>query len=348
MNGNQIDGILIYGNTLDVVNNIVIDHCSVQWAVDENGEGWSNCTDFTYQWCIFAEGALWGHEKGPHNMGMIIGGGGLAGEEKRVSVHHSLFAHNGGRNPLVSRGAIRPPVRIDIRNNVIYNARGAQGPMEFAVLDGTSASPKILANVVNNLIIPGESTGGSFALNGALGHVKGNLQLYLSGNYRPKFESGSPDDWNRGIVDMAPYVAGGAIQWAEKSTYGSDTEFKYAPVVTTPTDKVLRVVLDHVGATRPRRDSVDARIATEVETRAGQSGPGAGLQKTDTLYPVLKTGPTPADGDGDGLPDAWEVSHDLNPDDGSDGARTSFNGYTHIENYINELAGDPVFTNIEN
>jgi hypothetical protein len=42
------------------------------------------------------------------------------------------------------------------------------------------------------------------------------------------------------------------------------------------------------------------------------------------------------------MPDAWEIAHGLDPDNASDGAVFAANGYTNVENYLNELAGDPV------
>ena len=42
------------------------------------------------------------------------------------------------------------------------------------------------------------------------------------------------------------------------------------------------------------------------------------------------------------MPDYWEISHNLKPNDINDGAKFSSNGYTYLENYLNELAGDIV------
>jgi hypothetical protein len=42
------------------------------------------------------------------------------------------------------------------------------------------------------------------------------------------------------------------------------------------------------------------------------------------------------------MPDAWEKAQGLDPADPQDGPRTAANSYTHVENYLNELAGDPI------
>ena len=48
------------------------------------------------------------------------------------------------------------------------------------------------------------------------------------------------------------------------------------------------------------------------------------------------------DTDHDGIPDAWEKAHGLKPSDPSDGNKTNLSkvGYTNLEMYLNELAGD--------
>jgi len=42
------------------------------------------------------------------------------------------------------------------------------------------------------------------------------------------------------------------------------------------------------------------------------------------------------------MPDAWEKGHGLDPGKGSDGSVSAANRYTHVENYLNALAGDPI------
>ena len=87
------------------------------------------------------------------------------------------------------------------------------------------------------------------------------------------------------------------------------------------------------------------RIINEVKTGTGSWGrvdpPG-----NDLMY-GLTPGTAPQDSDNDSMPDNWETSHGLNPDNASDrndivpaGASENdrHKGYTYIEYYINELA----------
>ena len=57
-------------------------------------------------------------------------------------------------------------------------------------------------------------------------------------------------------------------------------------------------------------------------------------------WPEYKSAPPPPDSDGDGMPDAWEVSHELDPRDSADGSRMSPGGYTWVERYLNSIASD--------
>lgn len=62
------------GTTVGPTNvyNIIIDHCSVSWAVDENLQV-SGTRDTTIQWNIIAEGLYKSvHPKGPHSRGLLI------------------------------------------------------------------------------------------------------------------------------------------------------------------------------------------------------------------------------------------------------------------------------------
>ena len=40
------------------------------------------------------------------------------------------------------------------------------------------------------------------------------------------------------------------------------------------------------------------------------------------------------------MSDAWEQAHGLNRTNAADGPAVARNGYTNVENYLNELAGD--------
>jgi hypothetical protein len=305
----------------------------------------------TVQWSIMAEGAIWGHESGPkHSMGTLIGRYGQGpGAEQRISIHHSLYAHNLGRNPRIG---VNAPTKtneqlIDFRNNIVYNWGGAQGPMELNHVLSNEVTPVPLSfgtilqiNIVNNTFILGP-TGGSGAWPGTIGNLQGPSKIYLVGNATTRCPTTCDDrHWK------FAFISGNDLQYntfASTSDYAASSAFSVAPVTTTPTAFVENVVLTDVGATKPKRDPVDERIINDVRSRTGALGPFHGVkQVTRDRYPVLATATPPQDTDHDGIPDSWEIAHGLNPKKASDGAALAANGYTNVENYLNELAGDPI------
>jgi hypothetical protein len=86
-------------------------------------------------------------------------------------------------------------------------------------------------------------------------------------------------------------------------------------------------------------DEVDQRILRQVKTSTGKiiSDP-----KEVGGWPDLPSGMPYADGDQDGLADDWETRHGLDTSDASDGAQDhDKDGYTNLEEFLNELADQP-------
>jgi hypothetical protein len=122
-----------------------------------------------------------------------------------------------------------------------------------------------------------------------------------------------------------------------------DKPFPMVEVPLQPAAKAYDAVLEHAGATRPKRDAVDRRVIDEVRTGKVPDGTKEGII-TDVRqvggYPEYH-GDRVKDTDGDGIPDWWELKYGLDPKDPSDAAQdSSGDGYTNIEKYINGL--DPL------
>lgn len=164
--GGQPDGIGIYGN------NVIVDHSSVSWAVDENMSTWYNAQNITIQWSIISEGLYCStHPKGCHSMGLLLGASGSG----NISVHHNLFAHNDERNPRIKTSGT-----VDVVNNIIYNP-GISGSWGPSHISGDYSQTPI--NYVANFYKTGpDSDQPNYYISAGSGPVK----IYVKGKYHPK------------------------------------------------------------------------------------------------------------------------------------------------------------------
>ena len=121
--------------------NIVIDHNSLEWGVDENANLWNpqGSHDITFSNNIIAEGLQCaGHPKGCHSMGLAVGYG-----QKNLTVYANLFASNDWRNPI-----FQSDVTAEVINNLLYNWIGGG-----IIMQGTGQGPNFL-NVLGNFTMP--------------------------------------------------------------------------------------------------------------------------------------------------------------------------------------------------
>jgi len=187
-------------------------------------------------------------------------------------------------------------------------------------------------NIVNNYFKPGpNSTQTYFARIDDAGAYEAipTTAWYLAGNYW----EGNPEITNDNAAGTT-----GATQWLTSSPV------QFAPVTTVNAKDAYELVLNGVGATLPKRDSVDTRIVSEVRSGATTYGDGVVLHPSDVGgYPVLNAKEPPKDDDRDGMPNSWEESRGLNPSDASDGAKIQNDGYSNLEHYLNCLTEPKVF-----
>ena len=133
---------------------------------------------------------------------------------------------------------------------------------------------------------------------------------------------------------LLPYHLSWLLWEGKREVKTVDTPFAAPAVKTVVAKDALELVLATVGASLPVRDSVDARLVNHVRTRTGQL---INSQKEVGGWPDLKSGPLPIDTDHDGLPDAWELAHGLDPKNPSDANKVAASGYTNLEEYLNSV-----------
>ncbi len=298
------DGIGIHN-----AENIVIDHCSVSWGVDENVEATGNCHNITFQWNLIAEGL---HNsmnfKGAHSKGLMVGY-----NSSNISIHHNLMMHSTDRNPYLPAEGSEPFI-IDMVNNVVYNWWVNPG-VSYAK-DNHNGT----LNFIGNYYIPGVNSWESPSL-----RLGVDTRVYAKGNMGPRRSNENPDEYS-------------VVEWfgpAQRHNLKATQRFDAPPVTTLPWDQSYKAVLEQAGAVLPRRDAMDNRLVREVQQRKGRI-----IDHPSQVggWPELNGQLAAGDKDSDGMPDEWEVAMKLNPGDPGDASKDrDGDGYTNLEEWIQTI-----------
>jgi hypothetical protein len=317
------------GSTMDgtgfaSTDHSIFDHCSISWSIDEAVSSRS-AKNITLQRCIVAEALnVANHKKYKEGSGHSFAGS-ISGDIG--SFHHNLLAHCAGRNWSLAGGLTRGGEfagRLDIRNNVVYNWRHRTNDGGVKAL-----------NLVNNLYIPGPATQVFHLLKPDAGSPHDRQQYFVAGNRMEGYFQEQGDNWADAVkVDSALVDA---IKLNEPFC---------DPMMKTHTvAELLQEVVGDVGANHAGLDAVDHRVINDTLQRIATSkGSKTGLpgiidsQHDVGGWPELRTAEPPTDSDRDGLPDAWEIAHQLNPNKADQNQTLEPGGVTALELYLAELA----------
>lgn len=287
------------------ISNIVIDHCSFSWAVDEVASLWKGWDNVTLSNSIFSEGLYDSISPlGPSGYGLIAGPW-----NGRVSISGNLLAHNIERNPL-TRAA-----QMVFINNVVYNR--ANMDVDLQSQDGISTRNSVIGNV----FIRGADYTRSHnkpVLVRTSGHLALPLQSKIFVADNASLESQTQDEWS--VVSASD----GSLPSALKSS----TPPAWVPGLTrltTDHNLVLENVLKFAGARPADRDSVDRRVVQSVRDRSGQ-----------IINCVAANGTTRCNKNGGGWPTLAQnrraLSVPSNPNE------VTASGYTKLELWLHEMS----------
>ncbi len=334
------------------VGNIIIDHVSASWGLDENMSMYRHMyndstgipeqklgtVNITIQNSIFSECLdTWNHA-----FGSTLGG-------ENCTFIRNLWADNAGRNPSIGWNGI-----FNLVNNVVFN-------WVHRSTDG--GDYRAMYNIINNYYKPGPATPkdeniAHRILKPESGRSKLKYQVYgrayVSGNFVEGNEKVTGDNWNGGVQIEEMPDAGKYKDHIKVSNPLPMPEFGILNA-----SMAYEYVLGNAGATLPKRDPVDTRIVQQVRTGKIDFIPNVPLPSTQfkhrrlpidsykqgIITDVVQVGGYPKytgtpykDTDKDGMPDDWETKHGLNPNDPSDAAASKIKmGYTNIEEYLNSL-----------
>ncbi|MDB4632268.1 T9SS C-terminal target domain-containing protein [bacterium] len=321
------------GKTMDGMgfascDHCIIDHCSISWTIDEafSSRGAKN---ITFQRNLISEALnIAGHKKYGKNSGHGFAGsiGGNIG-----SFHHSLLAHNAGRNWSLAGAtdqANRHAGRLDIRNMVVYN-------WKHRTTDGGAKE----VNFVNNYYKPGPATTKLTYLNPQFEHPEfGPQQYYVEGNLM------------EGVTEpegpLGP-LKGIKVKGKQDAPTTVPEPFFEHHIKTHTAKEAYENVLADVGCNVPMLDDHDKRVIRETREgttshKGSKSGlPGLPDSQEDVGgwedYPEIHR-PADWDTDRDGMPNTWEIEKGLDPNDAADGPRDpDGDGYTNLESFLNVL-----------
>ncbi len=291
----------------DATNRVVVDHCSVALAVDENIDMYSGWDNVTISNSIIAYGL---HESfnplGHAGYGLIIGprkGG-------HATVVGNLFANNEARNPL-SRAE-----NVVIVNNVVYN-RG-QADVDLQGENGVVTNTTVMGNVF--LRGPDYKKGYRpvhIFVTGKLVPTPGS-KIYVADN--DSIETTS-DPWSVTSTNLG-------------DTIGSDLRSGVLPAwpagmtrLSTSGKTVLNSVLKFAGARPADRDALDKKAVSSVQNNTGQ-----------IINCVASDGSTRCQRNAGGWPTATSKTRALTLPSNPNTVTPS--GYTNLELWLQKMSAD--------
>ena len=271
-------------------NNIIFDHCSFSWSIDEIASFYDN-RSFTMQWCTLGEAlANPGHTKGEHSYGGIWGG-------KGASFHHNFLCHMQNRAPRFcgaryawegyDKTKYANPIQaeiVDFRNCVMYNWGNGNG-----CYGGTGGGQ---INIVNNYYKAGPGTANKTRVTQVSVANSSNAEdspymgyasrYYINGNYVAAAKVPQNYDWQGVIYDSGlTTIDGERCIPDDKHLYGDnvtyyknsagkdfvrvkmDSPVEKGTVTTHSAEAAYEKVLSYCGASL-YRDNVDARYMEEA------------------------------------------------------------------------------------
>ncbi|MDQ0638665.1 pectate lyase [Pedobacter sp. W3I1] len=225
-----------------------------------------------------------------------------------VTMHHCLFEGNQSRNP-------KAKAKIEFINNVVYN----WGKSGFV---GGHSSADHYQDLVGNYFISGPSSTDSF-----LSMFSKTDHVYHRDNYTDLNKDGK---LNGRLITDEDFVKEMATLLKEPSLLPKSS------VKISTAEKAYQTVLAEAGSSL-KRDAVDLRIMGYLKS-IGTKGAifkteadAGGQPQTKLAKSAIK------DADQDGIPDAWEKSKRLNPKEATDAQKINANGYSNLEQYLNDL-----------
>lgn len=251
------DGIAIEG---DGARNIVIDHCSVAWAIDENLAIWGEqIKNITISNSIIAEGLANSlHPKGSHSMGLLVGP-----RAKNIALIKNALLHNGSRNPLIRGGSTSIVI-----NNLLHNS-----PWTAVTISDRRATYPTYSDVIGNVVTKGNDSN-NINKTVLLARLAPGSRVHASDN-----RCATKSD--------RPFSCAVVVPEEEKNTLLSEAMLLIDDSVEVlGGDDVKGYIMLNAGARPNDRDAIDDRLITDIADGSGFiiDTPQEQINKYEKLY----------------------------------------------------------------
>lgn len=302
--------------TVDYDDHIILDHLSLSWGIDGNGD-FRGLKHSTVQWSIFSE-AL--HDSGLHREKAHAMCTSFRDSEGFATLHHNIYATSRNRHPSTSGGS----QVFEFCNN-----------LDFNWTTGHNISGEKF-NLINNYYKAGPMMKPKLPLQYKTKEPQPVSRGYFSGNY---FD-GLPDKYNHDNFSAMNYNAFGSKytrttrKFFEVSKRFDAGRFRLTNIQTAK--EAYQSCLKKSGCSLVR-DTVDERLIKTIIDKTGKVIDSQNEVGGWDMYPSVVR-PAGFDTDQDGMPDSWELRMGLNPNDPADGKKDhNRDGFTNLEEYIDSL-----------
>jgi len=354
LNDSSADSLRIIGKN---AHDVIIDHCSFSWSPDGNVDVTQGAYNVTIQNSILHQ--CLADEKNSLNKYQV----------NRITYYNNVFSSTEQRNPAIASSSpntdneyfddpnMHP--EFEVVNNVIFR---------FNYATTFSREYKAKLNWIGNrLLMEGNKRRGLQSANFKTinkADADDRVQIYMFGNTDDKWRTSitTPTNWDEEF-SLSQGTQGSAFENNPPKGWKEGTNGIYfripkqfwrltphkTPIIsdgntisnagTFGNEVLWNSLKDTVGASLPNRDSVDDEVVTIINSyitdydkaRISKQYPQKDTNGSNT-FPIIKSGTPPTDTNGDGIPNAWETA---NMPSGATANDVAPNGYTWIENYIN-------------
>lgn len=308
-------------------SNLIFDHVSASYSSDEMFD-FTGTTDVTIQNSILSEPLS--EVSGPAAGGKTV----MGANTDRISIYRTLIANSSQRNPLLT-----PPNGVSTTHEYEYvNCYGFNLGSFGLTTGGNDSGAPIHMNIVGNYWHDAVGTSRRWV---QLFGETNSLYFLSDDNFDSRYRTSAGGDvWDDITAITDDYESN--FSRPQSTDYQATTAHALPLADGTALidgSEIWSTLGGEFGASL-FRDAADLRVVAQIN---GNDAPDWSIGPLDesefgTAYsPVAAMSAVPSDGDGDGIPDAFEMSLGSNPARADQNEDEDGDGYTNLEEYLNSL-----------